>query len=268
VKQLNTLLASALKNSKTPAAKKSSATPAPVNPGFTTPPGRTVPKTPGKNLGKTPDPKSSSGGSMSPADLQKMVENMATQLKAHQAQSRTAVENLTLQVGLLTSTLTTPGLPGGTTPPPTTNSTDLVKSTDRIATTAYDAMVDGYGCPTKWAKDYEFSNKRTANEVRRWAVAVKTAYRQYGRAFLQTDLGEVMLRNMVGLQKADEFGKPTLMNEFEWFPEVEVVPREFVRILVKDSARVDNFKKKNGKASKATTPASGSASTGRPGGRP
>jgi hypothetical protein len=114
-------------------------------------------------------------------------------------------------------------------------------------------MCDACGDPNKYAKELNCSNPKTSHEIRRLAQIAVFAVRDGGRKFLDTDAGECLIRNIMGLAKADELQQPSLMNEFEWKPPLEIVPREFLRVLVKDSSRNAKYRGKK-------TP------TGKPGG--
>jgi hypothetical protein len=54
----------------------------------------------------------------------------------------------------------------------------------------------------------------------------------------------MFMRNIAGLAKSDKWNKPSLMDEFELAPPMDVVPRDFLRVLVKDSARNERIKPK------------------------
>jgi hypothetical protein len=115
------------------------------------------------------------------------------------------------------------------------------------------------GDPNRYVKEFKASNAKTTHEMRRTAQAVTFGVEAYGLKFLDQDIGECLIRNLMGLAKADELQQPSLMNEFEWRPPLDIVPRDFLRVLVKDSSRNAKYKGKK-------TPPGGKPGQGKGGG--
>jgi hypothetical protein len=87
--------------------------------------------------------------------------------------------------------------------------------------------------------------------MRRTAQVLELSVAAFGEDFLDTDAGECLVRNIIGLAKSDEFQKPSLMTEFEWMPPLEVIPRDMLRLLLKDNLRNDRFRASNKKKANA-----------------
>jgi hypothetical protein len=112
-------------------------------------------------------------------------------------------------------------------------------------------MVKNHVTPTRFAKECTVQ-PRTAHEMRRAAQVLELSVAAYGEDFVDSEPGECLVRNIIGLAKADEFQKPSLMNEFEWMPPLQVIPPDMLRLLLKDNLRNDRFRASN-KAKKKPT---------------
>ena len=81
----------------------------------------------------------------------------------------------------------------------------------------------------------EFKNQRSFHECRRIAQAVD--------AFLAAGIDakflgmEHLLRNLAGLQIADQYKDPALLEELEWDPPQDIVPKSVLRTVIKDAER-------------------------------
>ena len=48
---------------------------------------------------------------------------------------------------------------------------------------------------------------------------------------------EILVRTLAGLYKSDQLGLPSLLEELEWAPPEDILPREIFRVVAKDAAR-------------------------------
>lgn len=77
-------------------------------------------------------------------------------------------------------------------------------------------MIAGYGSLLAFLRANDWNNQRNAHECRRLIQLVEAALQMIPLPrFLQSDLGEMCMRNIVGLAKSDEWNKPSLMDKFE-----------------------------------------------------
>ena len=69
------------------------------------------------------------------------------------------------------------------------------------------------------------------------------AFRQEGVS-AETEGMEILVRRLVGLQKADAFNDNGLLTAMEWRPPSDVVPRRMMRTIIKDAERQTKLKEK------------------------
>lgn len=118
-------------------------------------------------------------------------------------------------------------------------------SDSRIAAEVYRRTVAGWGSLTAFIRQNKWNSPRNFHEARRLVQIAESAIADVGlKYFLASEWGEMSMRNIAGISKSDEWNKPSLMEQFEWAPPQDIVPRDFLRMLVKDSARNDRMKPK------------------------
>ncbi len=81
----------------------------------------------------------------------------------------------------------------------------------------------------------DFNNTRNMHEARRTAQAIDTFLRQGVTADFEGM--EILVRNLAGLRKSDELRDPSILEEFEWAPPEDFVPRDIFRAVVKGAQR-------------------------------
>jgi hypothetical protein len=108
-------------------------------------------------------------------------------------------------------------------------------SQDRLASTIYRRITQYSRSCSAYVRDISFRKDRNAHEARRIAQVVDAAVRE--GASLKQDFMEMLLRNLAAICKADELGEPQIIHEFEFEPPQELIPREALRVALKDSQR-------------------------------
>lgn len=132
-------------------------------------------------------------------------------------------------------------------------STDTKYTSDsRIAKEVYRRLTSEFGSLLSFYRSVKWNNQRNAHEVRRIIQVFEALRETIPKArLLEMVPGEMMMRNIAGLVKSDEWNKPSLMDAFELRPPLDVVPRDFLRVLVKDSTRNERIKPKTKKPATA-----------------
>jgi hypothetical protein len=114
----------------------------------------------------------------------------------------------------------------------------------RMGPEIYIRVIDGWGSLQNYVRFNKWNNVRNSHEARRMVQIMDALVKQQGvRATVISEAGEMLMRNIAGLAKSDEWKKPSLMEQFEWKPPKDVIPRDWMRLLVKDAQKTETLLK-------------------------
>ena len=125
---------------------------------------------------------------------------------------------------------------------------------DRIAPELWDNIRENYKSASEFVRNSDFSNARSKHEARRMAHILDALIAGFHRPLTMNSLAiEMLVRNVVGLVEGDRLGNSSILESLEWRAPQEVLPRDMLRSIIKDSKRFDEYRQ-------PSKPASGSAS--------
>ena len=110
-----------------------------------------------------------------------------------------------------------------------------------------------------WARNIHFRSSRNWHEARVLAQGIDRLLEE-GISHSSAAM-EIFIRRLVGLQKADQYDDVTLLEELEWAPPEDVVPREVLRAALKGAERRKKLRPQNRKWNSSGGPAPPPASS-------
>ena len=114
-------------------------------------------------------------------------------------------------------------------------SSQATRPEDRLGASIMGRIVRNHGSALNFVRNVDFKNTRAMHEARRVAQAID-AFQREGVGH-QYEGMEILLRTLAGLYKADEFGSQDILEQLEWAPPEDILPRGVVRTAVKDAQR-------------------------------
>lgn len=120
----------------------------------------------------------------------------------------------------------------------------------RLAPVIMQNLLRAHATALDYVRRAEFKNLRSMHEARRTAQAIDA----FGRSgvSLHEEGMEILVRNLAGLVQADRFGDPSLLEELEWAPPEDLLPRAVLRTVLKDSKRRAKYKPGGGAGKKSS----------------
>lgn len=116
-----------------------------------------------------------------------------------------------------------------------TSSRSKTVADERIAATVLKRLLKNHTSAVAFVRSNEFKNSRNMHEARRTAQAIDAFLREGVSAKFEGM--EILVRALTGLYKSDQHSQPSLLEELEWAPPEDILPREIFRVVAKDAAR-------------------------------
>ena len=117
---------------------------------------------------------------------------------------------------------------------------------DRLAPIIMERLLRHHNTVWDWVqRSAQFRNTRNMHEARRIAQAID-AFRREGVSWDSEGM-EILVRNLAGLHKSDEYGDATFLEEMEWAPPESIVPDSVMRPIVKAVKRTKALRPKPNK---------------------
>ncbi len=146
-----------------------------------------------------------------------------------------ALPRVSTMIATMTTTQATPALPS-TLPGAGRLAPALTPRADGpIAQRMLDRILKHHRSAYAFVLSVDFNNTRNMHEARRTAQAIDAFLRQGVTADFEGM--EILVRNLAGLRKSDELRDPSILEEFEWAPPEDFVPRDIFRAVVKGAQR-------------------------------
>ena len=127
----------------------------------------------------------------------------------------------------------------------------------RLAKQIMGNILRNYDSAGSYIRSLHFKKERNFHEARRLAQVIDSA--RSSNVDLSFDFMEMLLRNLAGICEVDKFNNPGLLEQIEFAPPQQLIPREFFRIFTKDAKRDADMRKA---ATKKGTPGGGSGRAG------
>ena len=110
---------------------------------------------------------------------------------------------------------------------------DPMRPEGRAADVIMARVLRDHGSALNFVRNVEFKNLRNRHEARRVAQAID-AYRREG---IDTSYEgtEILVRTLAGLYKSDQLGSPGILEQLEWAPPEDILPRSMLRRAIKDN---------------------------------
>jgi hypothetical protein len=103
-------------------------------------------------------------------------------------------------------------------------------------------LLKGHRSATDFVRYVSFNKERAAHEARRTAQAIDSLVAD--GVPLTLEGMEILVRNMVAVYEADKRNDTGILDSLEWAPPEDVVPRDIMRTVIKDTKRNEKFKQK------------------------
>ena len=111
----------------------------------------------------------------------------------------------------------------------------------RLAQEIMHNILRNYESASSYVRSLQFKKERNFHEARRLAQVIDSARSVH--TDLSLDFMEMLLRNFAGVCEVDKYNNPGLLEQIEYAPPQQLIPRDFFRAFAKDAKRDANMKK-------------------------
>ena len=133
------------------------------------------------------------------------------------------------------------------------------KTQARLAKDIMGNILRNYDGASSYIRSLQFKKERNFHEARRLAQVIDSA--RSANIDLSLDFMEMLLRNLAGICEVDKYNNPGLLEQIEFAPPQQLIPRDFFRAFTKDAKRDADMRKAATKP-KTGTPGGGNGRAG------